>query len=662
MTSRLIVAIFTAATLILAGCKDTKTTKQNGTNGSGTEVETPFGTPLGSAPFGPAATPDSTPNPITVPLATVIILRKLDVSSEVDGAVKFIGVEISKDEADKLKSADVFKHPRDEKWFRRLVPGNFVKRGQMIAMLDDEVAFYDWDGAKTKAEAAKDSAEAFKETIAQLNLLADQQRRAAATKIGTEQELYNSLATLARYKADLVEHQGNSKVAIAEAQKAKTAFEKRTIRSAIDGEVQQVMKHEGEGVKAAEPMLVVHEFGQLRAVGNLPKEYINVVSPGDEVTIEVPRDTPAIATFEQHTTNKPIVAVGVTTVGGKPVIVSAAEDGWVYAWDRDRNVLQSWRVNGGVRSLAVTRAGADPALALVGGSDGIARVYNLSTMGKDPARQLDGRHEGGVTAAAFSPDGKYCVTADEHGIYMNEVSTQKRKYTFSSKEHHSAITSLSFTPQGRVVSAGREPSIRVWVVGTEGARVEHCIDSRTGDITMPGVSDDGSRLLLDADKTQLDVIHLQELRKERPLVTAGEAARFTNFSAWSPDSRVIATTGAAEGIVQLWKAPTAKERASEIARLVTRDGSAATCAAFSPVADNGFVVVGTRKGHVHLWQTPAADVQEEIKAKVTHVEQSIESSGRTVNVLVDFENPKLGENRYLLRPGAAVTLVIRPKR
>ncbi len=254
------------------------------------------------------------------------------------------------------------------------------------------------------------------------------------------------------------------------------------------------------------------------------------------------------------------------------------------------------------------------------------------------------------------------MTGDERGIYMYDAKDGKRKYAFSTREHHSPITSLSFTPQGRVISTGREPAIRVWVVGADGAKVEHRIDSRSGDITMPGVSTDGSRLLLDADKTHLDVIHLEKLRKERPLITAGESARFTTFAAWSPDSKEIATTGGAEGIVQLWRAPSASDRGAEIARFVTRGSASATCAAFSPQADNGFLVVGTRKGDVHLWPLPAADMQPEIKANVTHVEQSIESSGRTVNVLVDFDNPKMGENRYLLRPGSAVTLVIRPKR
>ena len=114
--------------------------------------------------------------------------------------------------------------------------------------------------------------------------------------------------------------------------------------------------------------------------------------------------------------------------------------------------------------------------------------------------------------------------------------------------------------------------------------------------------------------------------------------------------------------MQLWLAPTAKDRPSEIAHLVTRGTAAPTCAAFCPLKDNGFLVVGTKRGDVHLWPLPDAKEIAKVDAKITTVDNIIESSGRTVNVLVDFDNPKIGSNHYLLRPGAAVTLVIRPKR
>jgi WD40 repeat protein len=663
MTRRYLAAATALACFAVAACDGKKSNPSNPkTNGETTEP--------GAALFERAeyrkvvATGERAADPVTVPMASVVILNKADVPSRVDGTVLWVGVEVDAATAARLPAKNKFTHPRDNKVYRRLLPGDWVKRDQLVALLDDEHAFIDWEGANIKAEAAKESAKSYGETVIELTKIVQKTREGVMRNIVPEQEEINARATLARYKAERTDHEGSAQVAASDEKKSKYVLDKHTLRSPIEGQVQQILKQPGEGVKGQEPVLVLHDFGRLRAIAPLPKEYVNVVSAGDEVTIEVPRDVPFGDTFTQHTTNKAIIAVAVAVVDGKPVIISGAEDGRVHAWDRDLKVLESLPQPVGVRSLAVTRPGAAP-LLLIGGIDGNARLYDLANLtGK--AREFEGRHDGGVSAAAFSPDGRYCVTSDDRGIYMYEVASGKRMYTFPAREHTSAITALHFTPQGRVVSAGKEPSIRVWIVGKDGARVEHRIDSRSGEVAMPGVTDDGSRLLLDADKSHLDVIHLEEMRKERPLVT-GEAIRFSTFTAWSPeldkkpDNRLVATTGAADGVVQLWRAPTAEDRGTEVARLVTRESAAAMCAAFSPQAENGFVVVGTRKGYVHLWPLPkATDVPVSLNSTVTHVEPLIDSSGRTVNVLVDFDNPPLPGNKHLLRPGSAVSLVIRP--
>ena len=664
MTRHLFGAAVAAACLTFAACDSSKTpgTKPAEPNGDPVKVGTALFEPK---EYRPAKADSLTADPVTVPMAHVVILNKLDMPSRVDGTVLWIGVEIPADEAAKLDPKDVYPHPRDKKTYRRLLPGDIVSRDQVIAILDDEQAFIEFQGASTKAAAAAKSAESYKTTVKRLAEIVKKTREGVQKGIVPEQELLNSQATEARYEADLVDHEGQAAVAASEAQKAKYVWDRHFLKPARDGEVQQVLKQPGEGVKGGqEPLLVIHDFENLRAVGNLPKEYVNVIARGDEAIIELAQDVAAGPTFGQHTTSRPIAAVAVGAVKGQPVIVSAGEDGRVYAWDRELKQLGSWRHPNGVRSLAVTPPEARAALALVGGVNGTATVYDLANP-TAKGRDFEGRHDGGVAAAAFSPDGQFCVTADERAIHMYETTNFKRKYTFP-REHHSAITSLNFTPQGRVVSAGREPWALVWQVGTEGAKVEHRIDSRSGDVTSLSVTDDGSRLLLDADKTRLDVMHLAELRKERPLVTAGEAGRFTTFAIWSPeldkkpDNRLIATTGGAEGVVQLWRAPTSEARGAEVARLMTRGAAGATCAAFSPLPDNGFVVVGTRKGDVHLWNLPKTTVQNSVPAKVTFVEPNIESSGRTVNVLVDFKNPKDGD-KFQLRPGSAVTLVIWPK-
>ena len=75
------------------------------------------------------------------------------------------------------------------------------------------------------------------------------------------------------------------------------------------------------------------------------------------------------------------------------------------------------------------RPDAGAALALVGGVNGTATVYDLANP-TAKGREFEGKHDGGVAAAAFCPDGRFCVTADEQAIYMYEAATGKRKYAF----------------------------------------------------------------------------------------------------------------------------------------------------------------------------------------------------------------------------------------
>lgn len=664
MLRRLLFTSAAVMALSVAACSDTKKTTAPASDEKIAEnVE--IGTPLFNGDYRPTKSLAMQAEPIAVPLAHAVILHKLDIPSRVDGAVAWVGIEVDETTAAKLPKRDVFRHPRDKmRLFQRLKPGMLVPRDAIVALIDDEQAFLDHSGADTKSKAAEKEAVAYLDTVDTLKKIVDSLSTGYQKGAVPQQEYLNAYASQSRYQADAVNRRGTADVANAEAQKAKYLLEKHTLRTPLSGEVQQVMKHEGDGVKATEPMLTIHNLDELRIEGNLPKQFMDVVNKGDEVLIENPHVMPALRTFTQHTTNKAITAVAVAVVGKKPLIVSGGEDGWVYVWDAKQAVLASWKQSTGVTTLAVTPKGSSSAKVLVGCENGSAKIYDLEDLNAAP-KELDGKHDGGVSAAAFAPDGTSLVTANERQIHLWNVGDGKKKYTFPAREHHSIITGLHFTPQGRVVSVGKEPSVRVWLVGEKNARVEPSLrmDSRTGDVGALSVSDDGSRLLLDADKARLDVIHLQEGRKERPLLAA-DAVRFQTFAKWSPeigkdDTRLIATTGT-DNVVQLWKAPTASERGAEYAHLVCT--SSATCAAFTPSADQGFIVVGTKKGELHIWDTPTdAELKSELKATVTQVSKVIDSNGRTVPVVVHFENP-VKDGKHLLRPGAVVTLVVKPKR
>lgn len=667
MTRLATIAFFSALSLAFVGCSGPKAVGTKKLVNTEQVAPTEIGEPLFTGEYRPEKLMKAGADPIQVPAANVVVTRKLDLPAKVDGTLVWVGTEITEDEAVKLKPQDVFRHPRDKKYYRRLMPGDQVKRGQIIAMMDDEQAYIEYQGASKKFQAASEEAAAYEKTVTKLAEIVRLTEDGARKGIVPMQEYLNSQATQIRYDADLTNRMGAKMIAQADLDKAKHMLEKHTLRSSIDGEVQQVLRYEGEGIKATESFISLHYFDVLRVEGNLPKEYIDSVRPGDEVTFENPSDVPPKSTFELHTTNKAITALTIGTREGKPLVVSAAEDGWIYAWTADQTVVGSWKMSAAIRALAVTGNTVEVPLLLVGGENGKAAIYDLSTAAKEPLNELKESHDGSVLAAAFSPDGKYCITADDRTIHLWNVSTGERVYKFPSNEHHSPITSLTFTPQGRVVSVGKEPSVRVWQVGDKSANVIHRFDSRTGDVGMLGITDDGSMLLLDADKTRLDVIHLKEGRKTRPLITSGEGVRFQTFAVWSPeiqnkeDNRLIATAGSTEGVVQLWRAPTANDRGREFAKLVCKNYAPATCAAFSPLADQGLIVVGTRKGEVNIWPMPTqGDLAAEIKAKITHVEKAIDSSGRSARVFIDVENPKK-DNRYALRPGMSVNLVIRPK-
>ena len=424
-----------------------------------------------------------------------------------------------------------------------------------------------------------------------------------------------------------------------------------------------MLKQIGEGVKASDAVLQIQSTHRLGVEGNLEVQYAARVKVGTEAFLEPDIKEPPLPFRSPHTSNKPIAAVATGVRDGKQVIVSASEDGSVFMWDNSA-IYSSWKHGAAVRALAVTRPECERPLVVTGCDDGKARLWALNDAGKTPVLTFDNQHEGGVQAAAFSPNGAYCVTADDRGnIYLFEVGTGKRRYQFP-REHNGPVSSLSFTQQCRVISAGRDNVALVWKVGDQNAAVETTFDHRSGELTNLGVSDDGGQLSLDLDKNRLRIIDLDGHRSLGTFQQASDA-KFTGFALFSPvikgpNDRVIVTTGATDGVLQVWRWATGIGSGSELKKLVCTGYTPATCAACSPFAKDGFIVAGTRKGDVNVWPMPSAEeMANSFKAKITHIDPNLESSGRTVRVFAEFSNPD-APNLHL-RPGTTTTLVIPQK-
>ncbi|MEZ6139229.1 MAG: HlyD family efflux transporter periplasmic adaptor subunit [Zavarzinella sp.] len=587
-----------------------------------------------------------------------VVFDKSDISSQVDGEIAWLGIETTDDTA----NSDLFR-TEDGKAYRRLTLGDRVKKGTPIVFLDDRLARYESEIILTRAAAAeaeiKEATEALKITD---ELLARMQKGLNSQSIPFS-ELVNTLLSRARYRIDQAKVQGEIEVAKSENNKAKLQIERHKIVAPFDGIVVQVLKHRKESVKATDPILVLHNLSRLRAEATLPREYLGSFRTGQPVKLAAPDELPALTTFDKHPTNVPIVGLATTTVGEETFIISASKDGRLMIWGQDLLTKAVLRTRNQITNIAVTAPGAAAPKVLLGTDDGFAMLYDLAiadlTLPAPTSVMVDGetklKHEGGVQASAFSPDGNWLVTADEKSIYMIDVAQGKLKYTFPKQKHYSSITSLTFTPQGKVVSAGKEPSIIVWKVGATGAEVDFVIEKRTGDVAHPGVTEDGRFLLVDASRNQLDMYHLGLGQKVNSIHSSLDTARFQKFAQFSPklaggNQRWIATMNTNEQTVQIWTSGTTTDEPYEVARLYCPRGGIALHSAFSPNATEPFIVVGTNRGEVHLWKLPAtAKLGTRFDATTTFVDDALDASGR-VRVTIDFNNTD-DANRYILRPG-----------
>lgn len=550
---------------------------------------------------------------------------------------------------------------RKKAYFRKLEVGMRVERGQLLALVNPALAIDELAVKVSKLEAAEADHKASIKTRdeAEKRYIAMKKAISAVSNAIAQDEVRGAKLTWDRYAEEARSKFAAISVAQREANGAYTTLKLHEIRASIPGVVKVLYKSTGDAVKLNESILQLQNPDYLKAEGTVEVQDAQNLQRGMQVIVEpnVPQRPSAV--LRGHLSEVNCVAV---SKGPQPLIASGGEDALLLIWGKgERGWEQRWRINhhSAIRALASSPAGASN-LLLSGTASGVGRIFNLANL-KEEARVLEGRHNGAITCAAFSPDGELCATGGEDQCIRIWDSATGKLLHEKRGAHRHTITSLQFAAPVksgstelplRLVSAGRDHQLIVWNLPKDGPPVRTSdFDRRTGNVAQLGVSPDGTQVMFDQGK-ELRVLSLVDRHILGTLQAQPGAPDFATMALFSPSGDAILTNGAGSGRLQLWRATGSNKRCAALRQLVWSSADV-TCGAFAPT--DSFAVTGTQDHQVLVWDMPSkSEIEQELTGTLTYVEQFIDTGASVQKVTIQAE---LKRPAWLI-PGGTATIVI----
>ncbi|MBR6629903.1 MAG: WD40 repeat domain-containing protein, partial [Bacteroidaceae bacterium] len=215
--------------------------------------------------------------------------------------------------------------------------------------------------------------------------------------------------------------------------------------------------------------------------------------------------------------------------------------------------------------------------------DNTAKIWDAQT-GKQVGETI--KHDKDVRSAAFSPDGNYIVTASEKTAKIWDAQTGKQ--VGEPIKHDNYVNSAAFSPDGKyVVTASWDNTAKIWDAQTikqVGETMKH-----DGIVRSAAFSPDGNYIVTASEKTA----KIWDAQTGKQVGETIKHDKDVRFAAFSPDGNYI-VTASWDKTAKIWDAQTIKQ----VGETMKHDGIVES-AAFSP--DGNYIVTASYDNTAKIW-------------------------------------------------------------
>jgi WD40 repeat protein len=247
-------------------------------------------------------------------------------------------------------------------------------------------------------------------------------------------------------------------------------------------------------------------------------------------------------------------------------LITASQDGVIRAWNPEtgRAAMQPLRDLG--PEAATVAASRDGKFLASGDAGGLVALWDATT--GQVVRRLRALPEK-VFSVNFSPDGQRMAASGMRGLFALWETATGRLIFQAPKSEHSALASLAFSPDGRyVVTADRAQKILKLWDGRNGRPINRRFDGQESPVEAVAFSPDGQFV---ASGEGAMGIRFWDVKTGEPIGGQFLVGGWVSALAFSADGQYLAASSDSMNVLRVWQGPTAW--AATLCRRLTRNMS-----------------------------------------------------------------------------------------